>query len=245
MSAAVAAHAAVPRRWIVDFLLLAAIWGSSFLFMRMAAVEFGPVPTAAVRVAIAAAFLLPLLWLRGLAPQLRQHWKAVLVIGLLNSAIPFACFAFALLSITTGLSAILNATVPLFGALVAWLWLNDRLAGSRVLGLVIGFGGIALLAWDQASFKPECLGHRAGLGGAGVPAGLRVLRHCGQRHQALPERRAGAGDWPPAARSARRWRWRCRRCGSGRRARPACRRGCRWSCWAWPAPASPTCCISG
>ena len=81
-----------------------------------------------------------------------------MVIGLLNSAIPFACFAFALLSITTGLSAILNATVPLFGALVAWLWLNDRLAGSRVLGLVIGFGGIALLAGDQASFKPNASG---------------------------------------------------------------------------------------
>ena len=158
MSAAVAAHAAVPRRWIVDFLLLAAIWGSSFLFMRIAVVEFGPVPTAAVRVTIAAAFLLPMLWLRGLAPRFRQHWKAVMVIGLLNSAIPFACFAFALLSITTGLSAILNATVPLFGALVAWLWLNDRLAGPRVLGLVIGFGGIALLAGDQASFKPNASG---------------------------------------------------------------------------------------
>jgi drug/metabolite transporter (DMT)-like permease len=158
MSAAVTAHTAVPRRWIVDFLLLAAIWGSSFLFMRIAVVEFGPVPTAAVRVTIAAAFLLPLLWLRGLAPRFRQHWKTVMLIGLLNSAIPFACFAFALLSITTGLSAILNATVPLFGAVVAWLWLNDRLAGSRVLGLVIGFGGIALLAGDQASFKPNASG---------------------------------------------------------------------------------------
>jgi drug/metabolite transporter (DMT)-like permease len=147
-----------PRNWIADFVLLAAIWGSSFLFMRLGTVEFGPVATAAVRVTVAAAFLLPLLWLRGLAPQLRRHWKPVFLIGILNSAVPFACFSYALLSITTGLSAILNATVPLFGALVAWAWLKDRPAGSRVLGLAIGFAGVALLAWDKASFKPDASG---------------------------------------------------------------------------------------
>jgi drug/metabolite transporter (DMT)-like permease len=146
------------RSWITDFLLLAAIWGSSFLFMRLAVVEFGPLPTAAVRVAVAAAFLFPLLWLRGLAPQLRRHWKPVFLIGVLNSGIPFAFFSFALLSITTGLSAILNATVPLFGAVIAWLWLKDRPTGSRVLGLAIGFAGVALLAWDKASFKPDASG---------------------------------------------------------------------------------------
>jgi drug/metabolite transporter (DMT)-like permease len=121
-------------------------------------VEFGPVPTAAVRVAIAAAFLLPLLWLRGLAPQLRQHWRPVFLIGVLNSGIPFVCFSFALLSITTGMSAILNATVPLFGALIAWLWLKDRPTGSRVVGLAIGFMGVAALAWDKATFKPDASG---------------------------------------------------------------------------------------
>ena len=139
-------------------MLLAAAWGASFLFMRVAVVEFGALPTAAVRVAVAAAFLLPLLWLRGLVPQLRQHWKAVFLIGVLNSGIPFALYCFALLSITTGLSAILNATVPLFGALIAWFWLKDRPTGSRILGLAIGFGGVALLAWDKASFKPDASG---------------------------------------------------------------------------------------
>lgn len=146
------------RSWIVEFVLLAAIWGSSFLFMRLGAVEFGALPTAAVRVAVAAAFLLPLMWLRGLGPQLRRHWKPVFVIGVFNSGIPFVCFAFALLSITTGLSAILNATVPLFGALFAWLWLKDRPTASRLAGLVIGFAGVALLAWDKASFKPDASG---------------------------------------------------------------------------------------
>ena len=134
--------------------MLASIWGSSFLFTRLAVVEFGALPTAAVRVAIASLFLLPLLLMRGHGPQLRQHWKAVFLVGLLNSGIPFACFAFALLYITTGLSSILNATVPLFGALVAWIWLKDRPDGSRILGLVIGFAGVALLASDKAGLRP-------------------------------------------------------------------------------------------
>lgn len=142
--------------------MLAALWGSSFLFMRLGTVEFGAVPTAGVRVAIAALFLLPLLLWRGLGPQLARHWKKTFFVGLLNSGIPFACFSFALLSISTGLSAILNATVPLFGALVAWVWLKDRPHGLRILGLVIGFVGVALLAWDKASFKPEASGPATG-----------------------------------------------------------------------------------
>lgn len=136
-----------PKSWLTDLVLLAAIWGSSFLFMRIGAVEFGALPTAAVRVTIAALFLLPLVWLRGLLPELKKHWRKVFFVGVLNSGIPFACFAFALLSITTGLSSILNATVPMFGALVAWLWLKDKPNASRVLGLVIGFAGVAMLAW--------------------------------------------------------------------------------------------------
>ncbi|WP_188708219.1 DMT family transporter [Polaromonas eurypsychrophila] len=139
-------------------MLLAAIWGSSFLFTRIAVVDFGPLPTAAVRVGIAAAFLLPLVLLRGLGGVLLKNWRRVFLVGLFNSGIPFACFAFALLSITTGLSAILNATVPMFGAIVAWFWLKDRPTGSRVLGLLIGFAGVAMLAWDKATFKPDASG---------------------------------------------------------------------------------------
>ena len=155
-----------PKSWALDFALLAAIWGSSFLFTRIGVVEFGPLPTAAVRVGIAALFLLPLVWLRGLLPVLAANWKRIFFIGLLNSGIPFACFAFALLSISTGLSAILNATVPMFGALIAWVWLKDRLTGWRIVGLVIGFAGVALLAWDKASFKP---------GESGIAPGWAVL----------------------------------------------------------------------
>ncbi len=143
------------KGWLADFLILAAIWGSSFLFMRLAALELGALPTAAIRVAIASLFLLPLMLAKGHWAVLRQHWKPVLFVGVLNSGVPFALFAFAVMHITTGLSSILNATVPLFGAVVAWLWLGDKPTLSRTVGLAIGFAGVVLLAGGQASFKPN------------------------------------------------------------------------------------------
>ena len=150
------------RSWIGRFIALAALWGASFLFMRIGGHEFGALPTAGLRVAVATLFLLPILLWRGLGPQLAQHWRKVLFVGIFNSAIPFACFTYALLSISTGLSAILNASVPLFGALVAWLWLGDRPQRTRMLGLVIGFVGVSMLAWDKASFKPDASGLSSG-----------------------------------------------------------------------------------
>jgi drug/metabolite transporter (DMT)-like permease len=144
--------------WLAEFVLLAAIWGASFLFTRLSVGEFGAVPTAGVRVAIAALFLLPLLVARGQLHALRTHWKKIFFLGLLNSGIPFALYAYALLSISTGLSSLLNATVPLFGALVAWLWLKDRPHGMKIVGLLIGFVGVAMLASGKASFKPNASG---------------------------------------------------------------------------------------
>ncbi|HVE54366.1 MAG TPA: DMT family transporter [Ramlibacter sp.] len=143
---------------IIDFVALAAIWGASFMFMRFAVTEFGVVGTAAARVAIASAFLLPLMLAKGHAATFRRNWWKVMLVGVLNSAMPFLLFAFSILSITTGLASILNATAPLFGALVAWAWLKDRPTGSRVLGLFVGFAGVAMLAWDKATFRPDASG---------------------------------------------------------------------------------------
>ncbi len=139
---------------LAELLGLAALWGASFLFVRMGAAEFGPVALAALRVIGAALFLMPLLALRGELGVLRRHWRAIFVVGITNSALPFLLFAYAALSITAGLSAIFNAASPLFGALIAWLWLKDKLTPARIAGLVIGFAGVLWLAWDQASFKP-------------------------------------------------------------------------------------------
>ena len=139
---------------IAEFVLLAALWGASFLFMHLGAAEFGAVPTAGLRVAFGTLFLLPVFLLPGVWLQFRQRAGAILFVGLLNSALPFALYAFAVLHIATGLSAILNATVPLSGALVAWLWLKDRPGGLRSLGLLIGFVGVALLVLGKSGFNP-------------------------------------------------------------------------------------------
>lgn len=139
---------------IGELVLLAAIWGSSFLFMRLGAHEFGPIAMAALRVGGASLMLLPLLAFRQGLGELAREWRHMCVVGLLNSALPFALFSFAALSITAGLSSILNATTPLWGALVAWVWLGTRLNGLRIVGLALGFAGVLFLAWDKASFKP-------------------------------------------------------------------------------------------
>ena len=120
--------------------------------------SFGPLATAALRVMIASAVLVPLLLLRGHRADFVRYWKKVLLVGVSNSAIPFVCIAFALQSISIGQSSVLDATVPLFGAVIAWAWLGERLSASRVLGLVIGFAGIALLASENLSWDASAMG---------------------------------------------------------------------------------------
>jgi drug/metabolite transporter (DMT)-like permease len=143
----------MKRRDLVDLILLAALWGASFLFTRMAAPAFGAVALAEVRVAVAALVLLPLLALRGGLAELRKQPARFALLGAVNTAIPFTLFAWAALSITAGLASILNATAPLFSALVAWIWLRDRLTPLQWVGMAIGFGGVLWLAMSKASFS--------------------------------------------------------------------------------------------
>jgi len=153
-------------RSTLELVLLAALWGASFLFMRVAAPELGPIPLMALRVGLGAALLLPVLALRRGLPHLRGRLVPLTVVGLLNSAIPFCLLAYTSLSVTAGLASVLNATSPLWGGLVAHLWLKDRLTPSRVVGLLIGFGGVAFLVWGRASFAP---------GGAGLAVVAALL----------------------------------------------------------------------
>ncbi len=139
---------------LAELIVLAALWGASFLFMRVAAPAFGPVALIFVRVAVASACLLPILLWRGEARGLIDNWRPLLLVGLLNSALPFCLFAWATLSLSAGFTSVLNATAPLWGALVAYLWLKTALPFSRVLGLTIGFLGVLVLVWGKVSFKP-------------------------------------------------------------------------------------------
>jgi drug/metabolite transporter (DMT)-like permease len=138
------------RRDLTDLLLLAALWGASFLFTRIAVPAFGPLALAEVRVAIAAAMLMALLAWRADLGEVRRNAGGFLLLGAVNTAIPFSLFAWAQLTITAGLASILNATAPLFTALVAWVWLRERLAPLQWLGMAIGIAGVAWLSAGKA-----------------------------------------------------------------------------------------------
>ncbi len=141
-------------RDVAELVFLAALWGGSFLFMRVAAPQFGPVPLIELRVGVAALALLPAALLRGGLGAMRRNAGPLVVVGAINSALPFSLFAYATLSVTAGFASVLNATAPLFGALVAWAWLHDRLTAWRAAGLAIGFGGVVVLVWGRVSLKP-------------------------------------------------------------------------------------------
>jgi drug/metabolite transporter (DMT)-like permease len=138
---------------IVQLLVLAALWGGSFLFIRIGVTDFGVAPLMALRVGIGALFLFAMLVLRRSSGEALRTIRArvwpLLVVGVLNSAAPFCLFAYAELTLSAGVTSVINATTPLWGAVVAFLWLKDRLSGLRVAGLAIGFAGVLALVWDQ------------------------------------------------------------------------------------------------
>ena len=142
-------------------LLLAALWGGSFPLMRVAVPALGPVWLITLRVALAAVFL----WVvaRALAqPRLeRRHLRHHLILGLINSALPFVLFAVAAQTVTASMLAVLNATAPIWGALIGAGWHGTRLRASQLIGLLMGVVGVAWLVGVQSLQLPE--GGLAGL----------------------------------------------------------------------------------
>lgn len=140
---------------LLRLVILAALWGGSFLFLRIAVAEFGPLPLVELRVAIGGLCLLPALWLRYRLADIKENAKQIFLLGIIHSAIPFSLLAYSTLSLTAGFTSILNSTSPLFAAIVGWLWLKDRLGVTRVIGLLLGFTGVMVLVWDKVAFKAE------------------------------------------------------------------------------------------
>jgi len=184
------------RELVATLVLLAALWGASFIFMRLGAAEFGPVALSALRVAGAALCLLPLLQRRDEWSALRRHALPIGVVGLFNSALPFVFGSAATLVLGAGLAAVFNASSPLWGAAIAWFWLGERLSGTRVLGLALGFAGVVGLAAAKSGLAPD------GEGGAVLLASGSALAaalcygfavHCARRR---------LGDVPPLALAA-------------------------------------------
>lgn len=138
-------------------LLLAALWGGSFLFMRIAAPVLGPVWLIELRVAITAVLLVPLVLKLGLRRELQAHWRSMLLVGGLGSAAPFILIAFASLFLPAGFTSILNATTPLFGAVVAAIWFREKLTRSQLAGLALGFVGVVILVGPRVTVSAAVL----------------------------------------------------------------------------------------
>ena len=144
----------MTKRDVISLLALAALWGGSFPFQRIAVHEFGPVALVELRIVIGAVVLTPMLFARSGWKSIAANLVPIMVIGVLNSMLPFLLLAYATVSVTAGLVSILNATSPLFGALIAAIWLKERLTWPRTAGLCFGFGAIIFLFQGGAGFNP-------------------------------------------------------------------------------------------
>jgi drug/metabolite transporter (DMT)-like permease len=146
---------------IVDLVALfglAALWGASFLFIRIASPVFGPILTMQGRVSLAAAALIVVLLLSGKSLHFKQKWRQYLIIGALNAAIPFTLIATAALYLPASMSAILNSLTPLFTAFVIWGWMQEKLSLRKWLGTTVGVVGVAILVgWSTIPFTKEVM----------------------------------------------------------------------------------------
>jgi drug/metabolite transporter (DMT)-like permease len=136
----------MPTIDILLLLALSAIWGSSFIFMRYLAPLIGPVATADMRMFIAGLFLVLFFLAVRFKPEWRKNGKHYLVIGLLNSAVPFLLYSFAALVLPASMEAIFNSLSPMFGAVFSALWLNETLSVRKIMGLLLGIGGVVLMS---------------------------------------------------------------------------------------------------
>ena len=140
---------------MLRLLLLAAIWGSSFLFMRICSPVLGPALLIECRVAFAALFLAVIGRLLKKRLDLAANWKHFLILGFFNSAFPFLLFAYAASTLTASVLSVLNATSPMWGALIAALWSRQAIPAKKVLGLVLGTCGVTLLVgFDKVTAHP-------------------------------------------------------------------------------------------
>jgi drug/metabolite transporter (DMT)-like permease len=129
--------------------LLSALWGASFIYIRVAVPALGPFVLVELRVGLAAVVLVLCAALLGRLPKLRRRWRQFALLGAVNVAIPFSLISAAEINLTASLAAILNSTTVMFTALVAAVWMGDALTTRKVVGVVLGIVGVAVLVgWD-------------------------------------------------------------------------------------------------
>ncbi|AOE64483.1 DMT family transporter [Pseudomonas corrugata] len=130
---------------LLRLLSLAAIWGASFLFMRIIAPVIGTIPTAFFRVSIAFVGLVVILALMRVDWNFRGKLKVAMGLGLINSGIPATFYSLAAQTLPAGYSAIFNATTPLMGVLIGGLFFSEQLTVAKVSGVFLGLLGVGIL----------------------------------------------------------------------------------------------------
>ncbi len=137
-------------RYFGLLMLLGAIWGASYLFIKIGVTEIGPLTVAMLRTGVGSLALLAMIVLkRERLPTDQGSWGHLAVMGMFNACIPFAIISWGTRLIPSGLSAILGATMPLFTFILAVMWAGEHLSLSRVLGVLVGLAGIIVLTWPQ------------------------------------------------------------------------------------------------
>lgn len=140
----------MSRRHLVMLIVLAAIWGASFLLIKVGVRDLEPATLVLLRVGLAALTLFPIALAAGALDGLRGDWRGLAVMGALNSAIPFWLLSFGETRLDSGLAAVLQAAAPIFTVLLAVRFdPTQRASGSRLLGIVVGFAGVTLLVGVQ------------------------------------------------------------------------------------------------
>lgn len=142
---------------LLMMLSLATLWSGSFLFIRMAVPFFGPVPLSAARAVVATLTLMPLLLLSGKLAVLREHWRHIMIIGLISTALPVVCLSISTQYTSAGFASVLNALTPIFSALVAWLWLKEYLSVAMIIGILMGFAGVIVMVFDRDTISSDFL----------------------------------------------------------------------------------------
>jgi len=138
------------RYWAL-LTILGALWGSAFMFIKVATPEFGPVALVNSRLIIASFIFLPILLQKKYIHLLSPIWKQVLVLAILNNAIPFTLFSFASYGADSNILAILNATTAFNTMIIAYIWIGENVSFKQLFGLLLGFIGIFILVNPQNS----------------------------------------------------------------------------------------------
>ncbi len=136
----------MSRRGVILFLSLGLIWGLPYLLIKVSVEYLSPEVIVFLRVFLAAIILLPIVIKRGYLRQLKGHWKWVFIFAIVEIAFPFGALTFAEIKLSSSMTGLLIAAVPIVSAIFAWrLGIDDRITGNRILGLTIGILGVAAL----------------------------------------------------------------------------------------------------